>query len=468
MKKDDNDLLYSTLFDDSGYYLYEYKFPASEYLRECNDLIEEDENEQIQMKEKIRKTLLEFGIPITNIDCIIGPTVTLYEILPNTGVKMAKIREFADEIAISIESKGVRIIAPIPGKKTIGIEVASKNPRIVTMRRIIQSTDYKESKFQLPVVLGTTISNEIYIADLAKMPHSLVGGATGQGKTVFLNAIITSLLYSKRPEELKFVLVDPKRVEFSLYSKIEKYYLAKIPDSKQSIITNIEDVVATLGSLCVEMDERYKLLDKASVRNINEYNEKFKAHKLNPQEGHRFMPYIVVIIDEYADLIMTAGKEFEMPIARLAQLARAVGIHVIIATQRPSTNVITGMIKANFPVRIAFKVSVGVDSKTILDAKGAQQLIGYGDMLISNNGEMVRTQCAFVDTPEVEKVCDHIARQPNPTGVYIFPNSNIEGESQAFGESNKTGPHIGGGGHGIEEELTVRIKFDPFFKSPNY
>ncbi|MDE6022512.1 MAG: DNA translocase FtsK, partial [Muribaculaceae bacterium] len=416
---------------DTELFTHEYKFPPLEYLRAGEEKISVDIDEQKENKDKIKQTLLDFGIPITSIDATVGPTVTLYEIRPDAGVKIAKIRGLVDDIALSLAAKGVRIIAPIPGKGTVGIEVANKDAQTVSMRTIIQSKTYQGSKFKLPVALGSTISNDVYIADLAKMPHLLVAGATGQGKSVGLNAIITSLLYSKRPEELKFVMVDPKRVEFSLYSKIEKYYLAKIPDSPQPIITNMENVVATLSSLCVEMDERYKLLEKAFVRQVTEYNEKFKENKLNPQEGHRFMPYIVVIIDEFADLIMTAGKEVEIPIARLAQLARAVGIHVIIATQRPSTNVITGMIKANFPVRIAFKVSSGVDSKTILDSTGAQQLIGRGDMLISNNGEMIRVQCAFVDTPEVEEVCDYIARQPYPQGPYILPEPQVGGEGEA-------------------------------------
>lgn len=416
---------------DTGLFTHEYRFPSTDYLRAGDDRIAVDADEQMENKEKIKKTLLDFGIPITSIEATVGPTVTLYEIRPDTGVKIARIRNLADDLALSLAAKGIRIIAPIPGKGTVGIEVANKTPRTVSMRTIIQSKSYQESKYYLPVALGSTISNDVYIADLAKMPHLLVAGATGQGKSVGLNAIVTSLLYSKRPEELKFVMVDPKRVEFSLYSKIENYYLAKIPNSPQPIITNMENVVATLSSLCVEMDERYKLLEKAFVRQVIEYNDKFKAKKLDPREGHRFMPYIVVIIDEFADLIMTAGKEVELPIARLAQLARAVGIHVIIATQRPSTNVITGMIKANFPVRIAFKVSSGVDSKTILDSTGAQQLIGRGDMLISNNGEMIRVQCAFVDTPEVEEVCDYIARQPYPQGPYILPEPQVGGEGDA-------------------------------------
>lgn len=431
---------------DEKLFTHEYKFPPAEFLLPGKDKISVDADELIENKERIRKTLLDFGIPITSIEATVGPTVTLYEIRPDTGVKIAKIRNLVDDLALSLAANGVRIIAPIPGKGTVGIEVANKEAQTVSMRTIIQSKAYQSSKYRLPVALGSTISNEVYIADLAKMPHLLVAGATGQGKSVGLNAIVTSLLYSKRPEELKFVMVDPKRVEFSLYSKIENYYLAKIPNSPQPIITNMENVVATLSSLCVEMDERYILLEKAYVKQVTEYNEKFRQKKLDPREGHRFMPYIVVIIDEFADLIMTAGKEVELPIARLAQLARAVGIHVIIATQRPSTNVITGMIKANFPVRIAFKVSSGIDSKTILDSTGAQQLIGRGDMLISNNGEMTRVQCAFVDTPEVEEVCDYIARQPYPQGAYMLPE-----------------PQMGGDGDSQDVDAASVGKLDPLF-----
>lgn len=416
---------------DTDLFTHEYRFPPTDYLRPGTDKISVDADELLENKQKIKQTLLDFGIPITSIEATVGPTVTLYKIRPDSGVKIAKIRSLADDLALSLAADGVRIIAPIPREGTVGIEVANRVAQTVSMRTIIQSKAYQDSKFKLPIALGSTISNEVYIADLAKMPHLLVAGATGQGKSVGLNAIVTSLLYSKRPEELKFVMVDPKRVEFSLYAKIENYYLAKVPDSEQSVITKTENVVATLSSLCVEMDERYKLLEKAFVRQLTEYNDKFKAKKLNPQDGHRFMPYIVVIIDEFADLIMTAGKDVELPIARLAQLARAVGIHVIIATQRPSTNVITGMIKANFPVRIAFKVSSGVDSKTILDSTGAQQLIGRGDMLISNNGEVTRVQCAFVDTPEVEEICDYIARQPYPQGAFMLPEPQVsDGEAQ--------------------------------------
>lgn len=419
---------------DTNLFTHAYKFPPVSYMLPGSDRIPVDAEEQLENKERIRNTLLDFKIQITSIEATVGPTVTLYEVRPDSGVKIAKIKNLADDISLSLAAIGVRIIAPIPGRGTVGIEVANKDPQMVSMRTILESKAYQEKafgekKFRLPVALGSTISNEVYIADLAKMPHLLVAGATGQGKSVGLNAIITSLLYSKRPEELKFVMIDPKRVEFSLYSKIEQYYLAEIPNCPQPIITNMENVVATLSSLCVEMDERYKLLESATVKQVHEYNEKFKARKLDPREGHRYLPYIVVVIDEFADLIMTAGKEVELPIARLAQLARAVGIHVIVATQRPSTNVITGMIKANFPVRIAFKVTSGIDSRTILDHTGGQQLIGRGDMLISNNGEMTRVQCAFVDTPEVEEVCEYISRQPYPQGPYILPEPQVGSES---------------------------------------
>ncbi len=407
-----------------------YKFPPVEILRQGVEKISVDASEQIENKTKIRKTLLDFGIPIKSIEATVGPTVTLYEIVPDTGVKIAKIRSLVDDIALSLSATGVRIIAPIPGKGTVGIEVANKDPQTVSMRSIIKSKKYIESKYRLPIALGSTISNDVFIADLAKMPHLLVAGATGQGKSVGLNAIIASLLYRKSPDELKFVMIDPKMVEFSLYAKIEQHYLAEIPDTEDPIITDMSKVVATLSSLCVEMDDRYQLLKTAHVRNVEEYNQKMIDQKLNPLEGHRYMPYIVIVVDEFSDLIMTAGKEVEMPIARLAQKARAVGMHVIIATQRPSTNVITGIIKANFPARIAFKVSSGVDSKTILDATGAQQLIGRGDMLISNNSEMIRVQCAFIDTPEVEEICDYIERQPYPRGPYILPDPIINGENE--------------------------------------
>ena len=413
--------------------MHPYKFPPAELLREGVERISVDAAEQMENKEKIKKTLLDFGIPIVSIEATVGPTVTLYEIVPDRGVKINRIRNLVDDIALSLAAVGVRIIAPIPGKGTVGIEVANNDPQTVSMRTIIKSHKYQESKYKLPIALGSTISNEVYIADLAKMPHLLVAGATGQGKSVGLNAIIASLLYSKTPDELKFVMIDPKMVEFSLYAKIESHYLAKIPDADDAIITDMDKVVATLSSLCVEMDDRYQLL-KGHARNIEEYNEKIKEHKLNPQEGHRFLPYIVVVVDEFSDLIMTAGKEVEIPIARLAQKARAVGMHVIIATQRPSTNVITGIIKANFPARIAFKVSSGVDSKTILDTPGAQQLIGRGDMLISNNAPMVRVQCAFIDTPEVEAICDYIGRQPYGQGAYRLPEPVNTGTGDSDGE----------------------------------
>lgn len=401
--------------------MHPYKFPPAELLREGKERISVDAAEQLENKDKIKKTLLDFGIPIVSIEATVGPTVTLYEIVPDRGVKINRIRNLVDDIALSLSAVGVRIIAPIPGKGTVGIEVANNDPQTVSMRTIIKSHKYQESKCRLPIALGSTISNEVYIADLAKMPHLLVAGATGQGKSVGLNAIIASLLYRKTPDELKFVMVDPKMVEFSLYAKIEAHYLAKIPDAEDAIITDMDKVVATLSSLCVEMDDRYQLLKAAHTRNIEEYNDKIKERRLNPAEGHRFLPYIVVVVDEFSDLIMTAGKDVEIPIARLAQKARAVGMHVIIATQRPSTNVITGIIKANFPARIAFKVSSGVDSKTILDTPGAQQLIGRGDMLISNNAPMVRVQCAFIDTPEVEAICDYIERQPYGQGAYMLP-----------------------------------------------
>ena len=411
-----------------------YRFPPVELLREGQTKVSVDAQEQLENKDKIRKTLLDFGIPITSIEATVGPTVTLYEIVPDKGIRIAKIRALVDDIALSLSAEGVRIIAPIPGRGTVGIEVANKDAQTVSMRTVIKSKAYQETKFKLPIALGSTISNEVFVADLAKMPHLLVAGATGQGKSVGLNAIISSLLYCKSPDELKFVMIDPKKVEFSLYNKIEAHYLAKIPGADEPIITDTDKVVATLSSLCQEMDNRYLLLKDANTRNIVEYNAKIKEKKLNPNDGHRFLPYIVVIVDEFSDLIMTAGKEVEIPIARLAQLARAVGMHVIIATQRPSTNVITGIIKANFPARIAFKVSSGVDSKTILDTTGAQQLIGRGDMLISNGGPMVRVQCAFIDTPEVEGICDYISRQPYGQGAYELPEPVVAGNGDGDGE----------------------------------
>lgn len=403
-----------------------YKFPPVDLLLPGKERIDVNPEEQLQNQNKIRDTLLNFGIPIISIEATVGPTVTLYEIVPEQGVKIAKIRNLVDDIALSLAAKGVRIIAPIPGKGTVGIEVANKFPQTVSMRTIIKSKKYQESRYRLPIALGSTISNEVYIADLAKMPHLLVAGATGQGKSVGLNSIIASLLYCKAPWQLKFVMIDPKQVEFSLYNKLRNYYMAMIPDEAEDpdsepVLTDMTKVEATLNSLVIEMENRYTLLKAAQSRNIEEYNAKIKQGKLNPNEGHKFLPYIVVVVDEFGDLIMVLGKSVEMPIARLAQKARAVGMHVIIATQRPSVNVITGIIKANFPARISFKVTSGVDSKTILDAPGAEQLIGMGDMLIFNNSEMVRVQGAFIDTPEVEALCAYVEKQPYPMGPYVLP-----------------------------------------------
>lgn len=413
-----------------------YTFPPKDILRPGPERIQVDKHEQIENQEKIRETLLEFKIPIDSINATVGPTVTLYEIVPAKGVKVSSISSLADDIALRLSAIGVRIIAPIPGRGTVGIEVANKDPQIVSMRSVLNSKAFTESKYHLPIALGATIENEVYIADLAKMPHLLVAGATGQGKSVGLNAIITSLLYSKTPDELKLVMVDPKMVEFALYAKIENHYLAKIPGESDAIITDMDKAVATLNSLCKEMDDRYRLL-KGFARNVEEYNEKFRKGQLNTMDGHRYLPYVVVIVDEFADLIMTAGREVEMPIARLAQKARAVGMHVIIATQRPSTKVITGNIKANFPARVSFKVTSGVDSKTILDETGAQQLIGRGDMLIKNGSETVRVQCAFIDTPEVESLVEYVAEQPHAPGAYILPEPDMglasEDKEQGYG-----------------------------------
>lgn len=398
-----------------------YKFPTMDLLRKYdNNELTVNMEEQKANKERIISTLRSFGIEISTIKATVGPTVTLYEITPEQGVRISKIRGLEDDIALSLSALGIRIIAPIPGKGTIGIEVPNSNPKIVAMQSIIGSKKFQESSYDLPIALGKTITNEVFMVDLAKMPHVLVAGATGQGKSVGLNAIITSLLYKKHPAELKFVLVDPKKVEFSIYSAIENHFLAKLPDGEEAIITDVTKVVQTLNSLCVEMDSRYDLLKKAHVRNIKEYNDKFINRRLNPEKGHRFMPYIVVIIDEFGDLIMTAGKEVELPIARIAQLARAVGIHMIIATQRPTTNIITGTIKANFPARVAFRVSAMMDSRTILDRPGANQLIGRGDMLFLQGADPVRVQCAFVDTPEVEDIARYISRQQSyPTAFYL-------------------------------------------------
>ncbi|MDE6418558.1 MAG: DNA translocase FtsK [Duncaniella sp.] len=400
-----------------------YEFPPIDLLREIPvDRNSVDAEEMEENKQRITKTLRDYGIDIAQIKATVGPTVTLYEIVPAEGVRIAKIKRLEDDIALSLAAVGIRIIAPIPGKGTIGIEVPNKDPQTVPMRWIMESPKYANCNMELPMAMGATISNEVFVADLCKMPHLLVAGATGMGKSVGLNAIIASLLYKKHPSELKFVLVDPKMVEFSLYAKLERHYLAKLPDEEDAIITDPSKVVATLNSLCVEMDNRYALLKDAGMRGIKEYNELFCRHSLNPAKGHRYLPYIVVIVDEFADLIMTAGKEVETPIARIAQKARAVGIHMILATQRPSTNVITGIIKANFPGRVAFRVFQMVDSRTILDRPGANQLIGRGDMLFSNNGKIDRVQCAFIDTPEVKAICDFIDGQVGFDHAYELPD----------------------------------------------
>jgi S-DNA-T family DNA segregation ATPase FtsK/SpoIIIE len=398
------------------------------------DMVEQNAN-----KNRIITTLQNYGIEIETIKATVGPTITLYEIVPKAGVRISKIRNLEYDIMLSLAATGIRIIAPIPGKGTIGIEVPNSDPQVVSMHSIIASKKFQESKFELPVAFGRTITNEIFMVDLAKMPHLLVAGATGQGKSVGLNAIITSLLYKKHPSQLKLVLVDPKKVEFNIYGDIEKHFLAKLPDGDDAIITDTSKVVETLNSLCKEMDDRYDLLKKAHVRNIKEYNEKFTNRHLNPDKGHRFLPYIVVIVDEFGDLIMTAGKEVEMPIARIAQLARAVGIHMIIATQRPSVNIITGVIKANFPARVAFRVSSMIDSRTILDSPGANQLVGRGDMLFSQGNDLIRVQCAFVDTPEVENIVHHISKQQAyPTAFYLPEYVRPDGDGIDSGSVDMT------------------------------
>ncbi len=398
-----------------------YRFPTFNLLKEYNESISVDPTELEANKNQIVETLKNYKIGIEQIKATVGPTITLYEIVPEAGVRISKIKNLEDDIALSLAALGIRIIAPIPGKGTIGIEVPNKKATIVSMHSVISSKKFQESPMELPIAMGKTISNETFVVDLAKMPHLLMAGATGQGKSVGLNAILTSLLYKKHPAEVKFVLVDPKKVELTLFNKIERHYLAKLPDEEEAIITDTTKVVNTLNSLCMEMDARYDLLKDAMVRNIKEYNAKFKARKLNPENGHQFLPYIVLVIDEFADLIMTAGKEVETPIARLAQLARAIGIHLIVATQRPSVNVITGIIKANFPSRIAFRVTSKIDSRTILDAPGADQLIGRGDMLYSGGNDLTRIQCAFVDTPEVEKITDFIGSQRAYTEAHLLP-----------------------------------------------
>jgi len=415
---------------DPRYELRDYKFPTLDMLNDYGGKKSEiDEEELNANKNKIVETLGNYGIAIDKIKATIGPTVTLYEIVPAAGIRISKIKNLEDDIALSLAALGIRIIAPIPGKGTIGIEVPNSKPETVSMRSVLASEKFQNSKYALPCAIGKTISNETYVFDLAKMPHILMAGATGQGKSVGLNAIVASLLYSKHPSELKFVMVDPKKVELTLYNRIERHYLAKLPDSEDAIITDVKKVVRTLNSLCIEMDQRYDLLKAAECRNIIEYNEKFKARRLLPTEGHRFLPYIVLVVDEFADLIMTAGREVEAPIARIAQLARAVGIHLIIATQRPSVNIITGSIKANFPARIAFRVISQVDSKTILDQSGANQLIGRGDMLLSTGNDLVRLQCAFIDTPEVEAVTEFIGAQRGYPEPFLLPEvPDEEGE----------------------------------------
>ncbi|MCF8379111.1 MAG: DNA translocase FtsK [Bacteroidales bacterium] len=413
-----------------------YKFPPLSLLEiHGSDEIKVEKDELERNKNRIVETLENYSIQIKKIKATIGPTVTLYEIIPAPGIRISKIKSLEDDIALSLAALGIRIIAPIPGKGTIGIEVPNSNPDIVSMRSVLASDKFQHNKYELPFGMGKTISNESFVADLTKMPHILMAGATGQGKSVGLNAIIASLLYWKHPSELKFIMVDPKKVELTLYSKIERHFLAKLPDSEEAIITDTRKVVRTLNSLSIEMDNRYELLKDAQVRNIKEYNVKFKQRKLSPLHGHRFLPYFVLVIDEFADLIMTAGKEIEVPITRLAQLSRAVGIHLIIATQRPSVNIITGSIKANFPARIAFRVISKIDSRTILDSGGADQLIGRGDMLMSSGSDLLRLQCAFIDTPEIDKVTDYIGSQRAYPDAYHLPDFQDE-ESEGVGEFN--------------------------------
>jgi S-DNA-T family DNA segregation ATPase FtsK/SpoIIIE len=427
-EEDEVDATSKKLVEDFGEFdptleLANYQFPSIELLKDYNKgkSITIDQSELESNKNKIVETLKNYKIGIAEIKATVGPTVTLYEIIPEAGIRISKIKNLEDDIALSLSALGIRIIAPIPGRGTIGIEVPNQNPSVVPMRSVAASSKFQESKMALPIAFGKTISNETFVVDLAKMPHLLMAGATGQGKSVGLNVILTSLLYQKHPAEVKFILVDPKKVELTLFNKIERHYLAKMPDVEEAIITDNSKVINTLNSLCIEMDARYDLLKDAMVRNISEYNEKFKARKLNPENGHKFLPYIVLVVDEFADLIMTAGKEVETPIARLAQLARAIGIHLIIATQRPSVNVITGMIKANFPARLAFRVTSKIDSRTILDAGGADQLIGRGDMLFTQGNDLVRLQCAFVDTPEVERITDFIGSQKAYPDAHMLP-----------------------------------------------
>lgn len=417
-----------------------YHFPSIDLLVDrSGNKVTVDAEEQEANKERIIKALEQFNIKISSIKATVGPTVTLFEVVPAEGQRIAAIKRVEEDLALALKAQGIRIIAPIPGRGTIGIEVPNNEPQVVSMRSIIASRKFQECKYELPMAMGATISNEVFIADLTKMPHLLVAGATGQGKSVGLNAIIASLLYKKHPAELKFVLVDPKMVEFSLYRVLERHYLAKLPDEEDAVITDCNKVINTLKSLCVEMDRRYELLSAAGVRGVKEYNQKFIAKQLNPEKGHRYMPYIVLVVDEFADLIMVAGRDIEDPICRLAQKARAIGIHVILATQRPSTNVITGLIKANFPGRIAFRVSQSIDSKTILDRMGAQQLVGRGDMFFSTNGNMERVQCAFIDTPEVEAICDSIADQAGFVSAYELPEVFGDGDGSSSAGSSSGG-----------------------------
>ena len=436
-ERTDTDKLAEELVDEQGVYdptldLSNYKFPTLELLNEYDaskaGVTQEELN---QNKDRIVATLVNFKIGIQSIKATIGPTVTLYEIVPDAGIKISRIKNLEDDIALSLSALGIRIIAPIPGKGTIGIEVPNKNREMVSIRSMLGNPAFAKTDKELPIALGKTISNEALVIDLAKMPHLLVAGATGQGKSVGLNVILTSLLYKRHPSQLKFVLVDPKKVEMSVYSKVERHFLAKLPNSEEAIITDTRKVVHTLNSLCIEMENRYEILKDAGARNLKEYNTKFIARKLNPKEGHRFLPYIVLVIDELADLMMTAGKEVETPIARLAQLARAIGIHLVVATQRPSVNVITGVIKANFPARLSFRVTSKVDSRTILDTGGADQLVGQGDMLLSSGSDIIRLQCPFVDTPEIEKVVDFIGSQRGYDTAYMLPEYEGEDEGGA-------------------------------------
>lgn len=432
--KTDTDILAEQLVEEKGVYdptldLSNYKFPPLELLNEYEiGKVQVTQEELNANKDRILATLTNFKIGISSIKATIGPTVTLYEIVPDAGIKISRIKNLEDDIALSLSALGIRIIAPIPGKGTIGIEVPNKNREMVSIRSVLSSPAFTKSDKELPVALGKTISNELFIIDLTKMPHLLVAGATGQGKSVGLNVILTSLLYKRHPSQLKFVLVDPKKVEMSLFSKIERHYLAKLPNSEEAIITDTKKVVYTLNSLCIEMENRYEMLKDAGTKNLREYNAKFVARKLNPKEGHRFLPYIVLVIDELADLMMTAGKEVETPIARLAQLARAIGIHLVVATQRPSVNVITGVIKANFPARLSFRVTSKIDSRTILDTGGADQLVGQGDMLLSAGSEIIRLQSPFVDTPELDRIVDFIGSQRGYDSAYLLPE--FEGEDE--------------------------------------